>query len=73
MIWICVKLRDSDCVPGVVLPILGALPDCLIIVVSGMGERDEAAEQARCILALRLNWAMNNTWTVLQQNHGGNV
>eukprot|EP00803_Ostreobium_quekettii_P005573 evm.model.scf_925.3 EVM.evm.TU.scf_925.3 scf_925:25438-32167(+) len=32
---------------GIVLPVLGALPDCLIIVVSGMGPREEAIEQVK--------------------------
>ncbi|CAD7702344.1 unnamed protein product, partial [Ostreobium quekettii] len=32
---------------GILLPILGALPDCLIIVVSGMGPVEEAKEQVK--------------------------
>ena len=34
------------CLAGLLLPILGALPDALIIVVSGLGgTKEEAAEQ----------------------------
>jgi hypothetical protein len=32
---------------GLVLPVLGALPDTLIVVFSGMGSREQAQEQVR--------------------------
>lgn len=51
--------------PGLVLPVLGALPDSLIILVSGIGvPREVAQEQARvqlssfleCLLSERSAW-----------------
>jgi hypothetical protein len=40
------EVLDPGIIGGLLLPVLGALPDSLIIIVSGLGgSREEAAEQ----------------------------
>ena len=42
------QVLNPGIIGGLLLPVLGALPDSLVIVVSGLGgSHDEAAEQAR--------------------------
>lgn len=44
----CTSATDRSVLAGLLLPILGALPDALIILVSGLGgTREEAQEQVR--------------------------
>ena len=37
---------------GIVLPLLGAVPDCAMIVASGLGTKDEANKQ----IAVGMGW-----------------
>ena len=47
------EILNPGIIGGLVLPVLGALPDALIILVSGLGASDKASAQEQ----VRLLWA----------------
>ncbi|GMH40762.1 hypothetical protein BSKO_08666 [Bryopsis sp. KO-2023] len=60
------EIFSPGLIGGLVLPILGALPDCLIIVISGLGPKETAAEEVKVglgtlagstIMLLTIAWA----------------
>lgn len=58
-IWLCISLSTLLPAGGIVLPLLGAVPDSAIIIVSGLGD------DAQTKLSVGMGWVVKQDWFLM--------